>query len=88
QNSVQGTFVYERNGSFSTHEIWHRVESDGAVRERLLQLDGARQEVVRVDGSTQSISGGLADQMADAQLRTVRKFDPSQLASWYDLRLL
>ncbi|HBN9918765.1 TPA: MucB/RseB C-terminal domain-containing protein [Pseudomonas aeruginosa] len=40
QNSFQGTFVYERNGSFSTHEIWHRVESDGAVRERLLQLDG------------------------------------------------
>ena len=68
QNSFQGTFVYERNGSFSTHEIWHRVESDGAVRERLLQLDGARQEVVRVDGRTQCISGGLADQLADAQL--------------------
>lgn len=67
QNSFQGTFVYERNGSFSTHEIWHRVESDGAVRERLLQLDGARQEVVRVDGRTQCISGGLADQLADAQ---------------------
>lgn len=66
QNSFQGTFVYERNGSFSTHEIWHRVESDGAVRERLLQLDGARQEVVRVDGRTQCISGGLADQLADA----------------------
>lgn len=86
QNSFQGTFVYERNGSFSTHEIWHRVESDGAVRERLLQLDGARQEVVRVDGRTQCISGGLADQLADAQLWPVRKFDPSQLASWYDLR--
>lgn len=88
QNSFQGTFVYERNGSFSTHEIWHRVESDGAVRERLLQLDGARQEVVRVDGRTQCISGGLADQLADAQLWPVRKFDPSQLASWYDLRLV
>lgn len=88
QNSFQGTFVYERNGSFSTHEIWHRVESDGAVRERLLQLDGARQEVVRVDGRTQCISGGLADQLADAQLWPVRKFDPFQLASWYDLRLV
>ncbi|HCR1304912.1 TPA: MucB/RseB C-terminal domain-containing protein [Pseudomonas aeruginosa] len=64
QNSFQGTFVYERNGSFSTHEIWHRVESDGAVRERLLQLDGARQEVVRVDGRTQCISGGLAGRPA------------------------
>ncbi len=57
------------------------MESDGAVRERLLQLDGARQEVVRVDGRTQCISGGLADQLADAQLWPVRKFDPSQLAS-------
>ncbi|MGC3188673.1 sigma-E factor regulatory protein RseB domain-containing protein, partial [Pseudomonas aeruginosa] len=25
QYSFQGTNVYERNGSFSTHEIWHRV---------------------------------------------------------------
>ena len=64
------------------------MESDGAVREHLLQLDGARQEVVRVDGRTQCISGGLADQLADAQLWPVRKFDPSQLASWYDLRLV
>ena len=37
---------------------------------------------------TQCISGGLADQLADAQLWPVRKFDPSQLASWYDLRLV
>lgn len=26
QQSFQGTFIYERNGSFSTHGIWHRVE--------------------------------------------------------------
>ncbi len=35
QHSFQGTFVYERNGSFSTHDIWHRVQ-DGQVRERLV----------------------------------------------------
>ncbi|MFH7457051.1 sigma-E factor regulatory protein RseB domain-containing protein, partial [Pseudomonas syringae group genomosp. 7] len=25
QQSYQGTFVYESNGSFSTHRIWHRI---------------------------------------------------------------
>lgn len=58
QQSFQGTFVYERNGSFSTHNIWHRVQ-DGQVRERLIQLDGSAQEVVRVDGRTQCVSGTL-----------------------------
>lgn len=59
QNSFQGTFVYERNGSFSTHEIWHRVESDGAVRERLLRTDGARQEVVRSMGAPSASAAAL-----------------------------
>jgi len=58
QQSFQGTFIYERNGSFSTHDIWHRVQ-DGQVRERLLQLDGSAQEVLRVDGRTQCVSGTL-----------------------------
>ena len=58
QQSFQGTFVYERNGSFSTHGIWHLVR-DGKVRERLIQLDGSAQEVVRVDGHTQCVSGAL-----------------------------
>lgn len=26
QQSFQGTFIYERNGSFSTHAVWHQVE--------------------------------------------------------------
>lgn len=29
QQSFQGTFIYERNGSFSTHAVWHRVEEGG-----------------------------------------------------------
>ena len=69
QQSFQGTFVYERNGSFSTHNIWHRVQ-DGKVRERLIQLDGSAQEVVRVDGRTQCVSGELVAGLGDS--RTVR----------------
>ena len=33
QQSYQGTFVYERNGSFSTHRIWHRVQDASAKSE-------------------------------------------------------
>ena len=32
QQSFQGTFVYERNGSFSTHNIWHRVQDGKGPR--------------------------------------------------------
>src|SRR5262245_33827848 len=79
QQNYQGTFVYERSGTFSTHEIWHRVEDGGAVRERLLQLDGQRQEVVRLNDSTQCLGGGIAEQFGDGQLWPARKFDPDEL---------
>lgn len=86
--SFNGTFVYERNGSFSTHSIWHQVGSDGALRERLLQLDGSAQEVLRVDGRVQCASGALADQLVDSQLWPTRELDAAQLSKWYELRVL
>ena len=84
QQSYQGTFVYERNASFSTHDIWHRVQ-DGKVSERLLQLDGSAQEVVRVDGHTQCVSGTLVPGVASTPETTARVLDPLKLMSWYDL---
>ncbi|WP_439889313.1 MucB/RseB C-terminal domain-containing protein [Pseudomonas sp. MBLB4123] len=84
--SFQGTFVYERNGSFSTHGIWHRVEEDGAVRERLLQLDGPAQEIVRVNGRAECVSGTLADQVVGDQAWPARELDVEQLARWYELK--
>ncbi|AOE86861.1 MucB/RseB C-terminal domain-containing protein [Pseudomonas sp. TCU-HL1] len=87
RQSFQGTFVYERNGSFSTHEVWHRVQQGGEVRERLLQLDGPAQEVVRVNGRTQCVSGALSDQVTDGQVWPARGLDAKQLSEWYDLRL-
>lgn len=85
--SFQGTFVYERNGSFSTHSVWHRVEEGGSIRERLLQLDGPAQEVLKVDGQTQCVSGALADQVGDAQAWPARHLDAEQLGNWYDIRV-
>jgi sigma-E factor negative regulatory protein RseB len=86
--SFKGTFVYERNGNFSTHSIWHRVEEDGAVHERLLQLDGPAQEVVRFDDQVRCASGALADQLTDIQPLTTRALNALQLSAWYELRVL
>ncbi|MCP1474949.1 sigma-E factor negative regulatory protein RseB [Pseudomonas sp. EB276 TE3739] len=87
QQSFHGTFVYERNGSFSTHNIWHRVQN-GQVRERLLQLDGSAQEVVRIDGRTQCVSGTLIAGLGDSPNAAARALDPKKLKNWYDLAII
>lgn len=87
QQSFHGTFVYERSGSFSTHNIWHRVQ-DGKVRERLLQLDGSAQEVVRIDGHTQCVSGTLIAGLGDSPNSAARALDPHKLKNWYDLAVI
>lgn len=87
QQSFHGTFVYERNGSFSTHNIWHRVQN-GQVRERLLQLDGSAQEVVRIDGHTQCVSGTLIAGLGDSPNAAARPLDPKKLKNWYDLAVI
>ncbi len=86
--NFQGAFVYERNGSFSTHSIWHRAEEGGVLRERLLQLDGSAQEVLRVDGQVRCASGALADQLIDSQLWPARELNAEQLGQWYNLSVL
>lgn len=87
QQSYQGTFVYERNGSFSTHRIWHRI-GEGRVHERLLQLDGSAQEVVRVAGLTQCVSGTLVPGVASPPESSARALDAKKLSSWYDLKMV
>ena len=87
QHSFQGTFVYERNGSFSTHKIWHRVQ-EGKVHERLLQQDGSVQEVVRIDGHTQCVSGILIAGLGDSPNSPARALDPQKLKNWYDLAVI
>lgn len=86
QQSFQGTFVYERNGSFSTHRIWHRVVN-GKVREHLLQLDGSAQEVLRVNGATQCVSGTLEAGVSNIPDSPAHAFDAARLAAWYDMKV-
>lgn len=87
QQSFEGTFVYERNGSFSTHDIWHRVQ-DGHVRERLLQLDGSAQEALRVDGRTQCVSGAMVTGVATSPDTPSRVLDPQKLTQLYELAII
>lgn len=84
--SFQGTFIYERNGSFSTHAVWHKG-GDETISERLLQLDGPAQEVLRVDGRPQCMTDALAGQAVEAQW-PARELNAAQLQQYYDLRVL
>lgn len=86
RESFKGTFIYERNGSFSTHGIW-RKGGEAGMTERLLQLDGPAQEVLRVNGKPQCMSGALAEQVVDVQW-PARGLDATQLEQRYDLRVL
>jgi len=85
QRSFQGTFVYERSGSFSTHAIWHRA-TGGRVVERVFQLDGLAQEAVRVDGRPQCASVAPEAGTGGADANT-RAYDALKLMSWYDLKV-
>jgi sigma-E factor negative regulatory protein RseB len=87
QHSFQGAFVYERNGNFSTHAIWHRLEADGQVRERLLQLDGPMQEMLRIDGQPLCVnSAQVGNVLAVPGLHGSPQ--SAQLMESYELRLL
>ncbi|WP_417661364.1 MucB/RseB C-terminal domain-containing protein [Pseudomonas sp.] len=86
--SYHGTFVYERNGSFSTHSIWHQVGKDKVVRDHLLKLDGPAYESFRVNGRTECVVGSLVDQVTDAQAWPARDLDANELSKWYDIRVM
>lgn len=85
--SFQGTFIYERSGSFSTHTIWRNVAEDGRVWERLLQLDGILQETVMVDGVLQCTSSPVGYSAGEDSVWPVHSLDPEKLAQWYDIEV-
>ena len=85
KQSYAGTFVYERNGSFSSHAVWQQVDGSG-VRERLLQLDGAPAEVLLVDGQMQCATDDLAAQVREAPAWHGQRLDAKTLSEWYEFR--
>lgn len=83
--SFHGAFVYERTGSFTTHEIWRQV-GDEVTTERLVQTDGEYQEWLRRDGKLIcATTGGPAIASQDAS-QTISQ--PELLEEWYELQVL
>ncbi|UPQ81827.1 MucB/RseB C-terminal domain-containing protein [Pseudomonas knackmussii] len=87
KQSYQGTFVYERNGTFSSHAVWQLVDGQ-ELRERLYQLDGPAAEVVLVNGKVQCAAEGLASQVRDAKPWHQKELDPKALSEWYDFQVI
>lgn len=87
KQSYQGTFVYERNGSFSSHAVWQLVDGH-ELRERLLQLDGPPAEVSLVDGKVQCASEDLASQVRDARPWRQQAIEPKALSEWYSFQVI
>lgn len=85
--SYQGTFVYERNGSFSSHAVWQRIEGDHR-HERLLQLDGPAAEALVVDGKVQCASEDLASQVLDQQPWRHQLLNPDALSKVYSFKVI
>lgn len=86
EQSYHGSYVYERSGIFTTHDIWRQVTPEG-VEERLLQTAGRHQEWLRRDGelvcaSTPAYSQARGPGSAPSGL------DIRQLTDWYSLRTL
>jgi sigma-E factor negative regulatory protein RseB len=53
-----------------------------------MQLDGSAQEVVRIDGHTQCVSGTLIAGLGDSPNSAARPLDPKKLKNWYDLAVI
>ncbi|ELQ14629.1 sigma E regulatory protein MucB/RseB [Pseudomonas syringae BRIP39023] len=54
----------------------------------MLQLDGSAQEVLRVDGLTQCVSGTLEAGVANPADSSARAFDVKRLSAWYDIKVV
>lgn len=85
KQSFHGAFVYERTGSFTTHEIWRQV-GDDVTTERLVQTDGEHQEWLRHNGKLICATTGgpvIASQEASQTIN-----QPELLEEWYELQVL
>ena len=86
--AYQGTFVYERKGAFSTHQVQRQVYAQGQLLEYFVQLNGPAHEVLRVDGRVQCMSSAMADELALIDLWPAEQITMQQLEQWYEPRLL
>ena len=85
--SYQGTFVYERQGSFVAHQLWRRV-IDGQQTERLLQLDGMPRESLSRNGRLLCMTGSADELQLPPRQQMLTHLDAQSLTAHYQPRLL
>lgn len=88
RTSYQGSFVYERNGVFSTHQVWRQVDRDGHEKERFLRLNGSRLDALRVDGRLRCMTRQFRPQSLGSISETVvpqRRFDMQHMSAGYQI---
>lgn len=85
--SYQGTFVYERQGSFVAHQLWRRA-INGQLRERLLQLDGMPRESLSENGRLLCMTGSADELQLPPRQQMLTHLNAQTLTAHYQPRLL
>lgn len=88
EHAYQGSFVYERKGAFSTHQVQRQVNEQGQLLEYFVQLNGPAHEVLRVDGRVQCMSSAMSDELALIDFWPAEQIAMQHLEQWYEPRLL
>lgn len=86
RTSYHGSFVYERKGVFSTHEVWRQAKADGESRERFMRLNGNRLEALRINGRLACMARSRQEQGLNAEqepVLPVNRFDPLRMDAGY-----
>lgn len=86
-HSYEGIFVYERQGVFSTHQVWHQVAPSG-ITERYLQLNGPAYEAVYHNSNPVCSSADPEGATNPERMWPVSKVESKQLSRFYWPRLL
>ena len=85
QQSYAGTFVYERNGSFSSHAVWQQVDGK-RVQERFLQWMERLPKFCWSMGRCSAPPMSWRLQVREAQAWHGQRLDPKALSEWYEFR--
>lgn len=86
RTSYHGSFVYERKGVFSTHEVWRQAAVDGHYRERFLRMNGSRLEALRTDGHLECMARqrpGMPLAEIPEPVLLVNRFNLQRMAAGY-----
>src|SRR5690554_1873687 len=88
EQAYQDSFVYERKGAFSTHQVQRQVNEQGQLLEYFVQLNGPAYEVLRVDERIQCVSAAMSEELALIDFWPAEQVAVQHLEQWYEPKLL